>query len=136
MAKIVLGIHASYHRCLEIIPHELEDEVVMKGDEIKAYQQIVSFCKRRTTHLKYKALSKAAERSPRARHMNALKPDATDGRACSSDVLTGAARPNHRCSEGGRQAARSKGWRQGDTVSRQRSISRPRLCTPMQLPLR
>ena len=67
-----------YHRCLEIIPHELEDEVVMKGDEIKTYQQIVSFCKRRTTHLKYKALSKAAERSPGARHMKAPNPDATD----------------------------------------------------------
>ena len=51
-----------YHQWLEIIAHELEDEVVMKGDEIKTYQQIVTFCKQRTTHLKYKALSKAAER--------------------------------------------------------------------------
>ena len=67
-----------YHRCLEIIPHELEDEVVMKGDEIKTYQQIVSFCKRRTTHLKYKALSKVAERSPGAHHMNVLKLDGCD----------------------------------------------------------
>ena len=50
----------------------------MKGDEITTYQQIVAFCKRRTTHLKYKALSKAAERSPGARHMNVLKPDGGD----------------------------------------------------------
>ena len=61
-----------HHRCLEITPRELEDEVVIKGDEIKTYQQIVSFCKRRTTHLKYKVFSKAAERLPGARHMNAL----------------------------------------------------------------
>ena len=61
-----------YHRCLGIIPHELEDEVVMKGEEITTYQQIVAFCKHRTTHVKYKALSKAAERSVGARHMNAI----------------------------------------------------------------
>ena len=50
----------------------------MKGDENTTYQQIVSSCKRRTTHLKYKALSKAAEKSPGARHMHALKPDGGD----------------------------------------------------------
>ena len=66
------------HRCLEIIPHELEDEIVMKGDEIKTYQQIVDFCKRRTTHLKYKALSRHAEKGPGARHMNVLKPESGD----------------------------------------------------------
>ena len=50
----------------------------MKGEEITTYQQIVAFCKRRTTHLKYKALSKAAERSPGARHMNAIQPNGCD----------------------------------------------------------
>ena len=49
-----------------------------KGEEITTHQQIVAFCKRRTTHLKYKALSKAAEKSPGACHMNVLKPDGGD----------------------------------------------------------
>ena len=52
-----------YHRCLDITPHELEDEVVMKGEEITTYQQVVALFMYRTTHWKYKALSKAAERS-------------------------------------------------------------------------
>ena len=76
-----------YRRCLEIIPHELEGEVVMKGDEIKTYQQIVSFCKRSATHLKYKALSKTAERSPGAGHMNVLKPDRCIHRRSSTRSL-------------------------------------------------
>ena len=39
--QIVGNPRELYHRCPEIIPHELEDVVVMKGDEIKTYQQIV-----------------------------------------------------------------------------------------------
>ena len=37
------------------------------------YQQSVSFCKQRTT--KHKALSKAAEMSPGAKHVSMLRPD-------------------------------------------------------------
>ena len=51
---------------------------MIKGEKITTYQQIVAFCKRRTTHLKYKALSKAAEKSPGARHMNVSKPESGD----------------------------------------------------------
>ena len=50
-----------YHRCFEIIPPELEDEIVMKEDEIKTNQQTVFYCKMRTTHQQIQGFQKGSQ---------------------------------------------------------------------------
>ena len=61
-----------YHRVLEIIPQSLEDEIVLKNDEITTYQDVIAFCKKRTFRLRHIAQSKAATKTGSSRKVAAV----------------------------------------------------------------
>ena len=57
---------------LGIIPSEYEDEILVRP-EVHTWQQVLEFCKRRTTYKRQKALSEMTRRGPSGSRVNALK---------------------------------------------------------------
>ena len=71
----LLGNHEElYHRCLEIIPTNLEEEIVNNQIEITTYREIVDFCKRRTMRARAMAQARIASSQGPRRKVHAVTP--------------------------------------------------------------
>ena len=73
----LLGNHEElYHRCLEIIPTSLEEEIINNQIEITTYREIVDFCKRRTLRARAMAQARLASNQGPRRKVHAVTPQA------------------------------------------------------------
>ena len=73
----LLGNHEElYHRCLEIIPTNLEEEIVNNQIEITTYREIVDFCKRRTLRARAMAQARIASSQGHRKKIHSVTPQA------------------------------------------------------------